>query len=59
LKVMGYDLSDLHRELDSAKMSWQHVISDGVALLNMKNRTANFLRGIWRGSFSPAGSPRL
>jgi len=52
LKIMGYDLHELIRELDSMDVRWKYMVSDSVRMLNVKNRTVKFLRGV-RQSLSP------
>ncbi len=47
LKVMGYDLNELIRELDSTHVSWKYILSDSVRMLNLKNRAVSFLRRVW------------
>jgi len=48
LKVMGYDLNDLLRDLDSTPMTARYLFSDVVRFLNIKARIKNILRRFGR-----------
>lgn len=44
LKIMGYDLNELLRELDLTGMSLRYFFSDSVTMINLKGRIVKFLR---------------
>ena len=48
LKIMGYDLNELLRELDSTRMSLRNVVSDGLAMTDVEYRILNYLRMLYR-----------
>ncbi len=52
LKMMGYDLSELLRELESSRLTLSNLLSDSIRMLNLRTNCANLVKAITRSSFS-------
>ena len=44
LKIMGYDLNELLREIDSTGMSLRNVLSDGIAMTDVRSKIAMYIK---------------